>query len=64
MKVKNGSAQETTFITSYSEHVKHDVPREEGKTRRSKDGSFTRITVKRFSDKRDILLLMIIFLFQ
>ena len=37
-----GSAQETTFITSDPEHVKHDVPREEGKTRRSKDGSFTK----------------------
>ena len=48
MKVKNGSAQETTFITSYSEHVKHDVPREEGKTRRSKDGSFTKKNNKTF----------------
>jgi hypothetical protein len=44
--------------------VKHEETRSEGKTRRPKDGSFTRITVKRFSDKRDILLLMIIFLFQ
>ena len=42
IKVKKGSAQDATFITSDPGHEKHDEPREEGKTRRSKDGSFTK----------------------
>ena len=42
MKVKKGYAQDATFITSDPGHVKHDDPREERKTRRSKDGSFTK----------------------
>ena len=42
IKVKKGSAQDATFITSDPGHVKHDEPRSEGKTRRSKDGSFTK----------------------
>ena len=42
MKVKKGSAQDATFITSDPGHVKHDEPRSDGRTRRSKDGSFTK----------------------
>ena len=40
--VKKGSAQDATFITSDPGHVKHDEPRSDGRTRRSKDGSFTK----------------------
>ena len=42
MKVKKGPAQDAIFITSDPGHVKHDDSGEEGKTRRSKDGSFTK----------------------
>ena len=42
IKVKKGSAQDATFITSDPGHVKHDEPRSDGRTRRSKDGSFTK----------------------
>ena len=42
IKVKKGSAQDATFITSDPGHEKHEEPRSEGKTRRSKDGSFTK----------------------
>jgi IS5 family transposase len=42
IKVKKGSAQDATFITSDPGHEKHEEPREEGKTRRSKDGTFTK----------------------
>ncbi len=42
IKVKKGSAQDATFITSDPGHVKHEEIREEGKTRRSKDGTFTK----------------------
>ena len=48
IKVKKGSAQDATFITSDPGHVKHDEPRSEGKTRRSKDGSFTKKNSKTF----------------
>ena len=48
IKVKKGSARDATFITSYPGHVKHDEPRSEGKTRRSKDGSFTKKNSKTF----------------
>lgn len=42
IKVKRGSAQDATFITEDPGHEKHEEPREEGKTRRTKDGSFTK----------------------
>ena len=48
MKVKKGSAQDATFITSDPGLAKHEEPREEGKTRRSKDGSFTKKNNKTF----------------
>ena len=48
IRVKKGSAQDATFITSDPGHVKHEEPREEGKTRRSKDGSFTKKNNKTF----------------
>ncbi len=48
IKVKKGSAQDATFITSDPEHVKHDEIRSEGKTRISKDGSFTKKNSKTF----------------
>ena len=41
IKIKKGSAQDATFITSDPGHVKQDEIRSDGKTRRSKDGSFT-----------------------
>ncbi len=46
--MKKGSAQDATFITSDPGHVKHEEPRDEGKTRRSKDGSFTKKNNKTF----------------
>ena len=48
IKVKKGSARDATFITSDPGHVKHDEIRSEGKTRRSKDGSFTKKNNKTF----------------
>ncbi len=48
IKVKKGSAQDATFITSDPGHVKHDEIRSEGKTRRSKYGSFTKKNNKTF----------------
>ena len=48
IKVKKGSAQDATFITSDPGHVKHDEPRSDGKIRRSKDGSFTKKNSKTF----------------
>ena len=48
IKVKKGSAQDAAFITSYPGHVKHEETRSEGKTRRSKDGSFTKKNSKIF----------------
>ena len=48
IKVKKGSAQDATFITSDPGHVKHDEPRSGGKTRRSRDGSFTKKNSKTF----------------
>lgn len=48
IRVKKGSAQDATFITSDPWHVKHEEPREEGKTRRSKDDSFTKKNNKTF----------------
>ena len=40
--------QDVTFITSDPGRVRHGEPRSEGKTRRSKDGSFTRKNNKKF----------------
>ncbi len=48
IKVKKGSAQDATFITSDPGHVKHDETRSESKTRRSKDGTFTKKNSKTF----------------
>ena len=48
IRVKKGSAQDATFITSDPGHVKHEEPRSEGKTRRSRDGSFTKKNSKTF----------------
>ncbi len=48
IKVKKGSAQDATFITSDSGHVRHGEPRSEARTRRSKDGSFTKKNNKAF----------------
>jgi IS5 family transposase len=48
IKVKKGSAQDATFITSDPGLVKHEETRSEGKTRRSKDGSFTKKNSKTF----------------
>ncbi len=48
IRVKKGSAQDATFITSDPGHGKHEEPRGEGKTRRSKDGSHTKKHNKTF----------------
>ena len=48
IRVKKGSAQDATFITSDPGHEKHEEPRSQGKTRRSKDGSFTKKNNKTF----------------
>ena len=48
IKVKKGSAQDATFITSDPGHVKHDEIRSDGKNRRSRDGSFTKKNSKTF----------------
>jgi IS5 family transposase len=42
IKIRKGSAQDATFITSDPGHEKHLETRELGNTRRSKDGSFTK----------------------
>ena len=54
IKVKKGSAQDATFITSDHGHVKHEETRSEGKTRTSKDGSFTKKNIETVSDIRVI----------
>ena len=48
LKVKKGTAQDATFITSDPGHVKHDEKRSDGKTRRSRDGTFTKRNGKMF----------------
>ncbi len=48
IKVKKGSAQDATFITADPGHSKHEEPRSEGKTRRSKDGTFAKKNDKTF----------------
>ena len=48
IRVKKGSAQDATFITSDPGHVRHDEPRSDGRTRRSKDRSFTKKNNKTF----------------
>ena len=62
--MKNGSTQDATFITSDPGHVKHDEKRSEGKTRRSKNGSFTKKNNKTALDTEVIQLSMIIFQFH
>ena len=42
IREKKGSSQDATFITSDPGHGKHDEPRNEGKTKSSKDGSHTK----------------------
>ena len=46
--VKKGSAQDATFITADPGHEKHEESRYEGNTRRSMDGSFTRMNNKTY----------------
>ena len=48
IKVKKGSAPDATSITSDPGHVKHEETISEGKTRRSRDGSFTKKNSKTF----------------
>lgn len=49
LKVKKGVIQDTTFITSYPGHAKADKPRGiDAKTRRSKDGTWTKKNNKSF----------------
>lgn len=45
-RIKKGTAQDATFITSDPGHEKHDEARESGHIRRSKDGTFTRKTIR------------------
>ena len=42
IKIREGTAQDATFITSDPGHKKHEETREIGHTRRSKDGTFTK----------------------
>jgi IS5 family transposase len=42
IKIRKGTAQDATFITSDLGHEKHQETRELGQTRRSKDGTFTK----------------------
>ena len=46
--MKKGLWQDETFITSDPGHVKHDEPRSEGNSRRSRDGLFTKKNNKTF----------------
>ena len=46
--VKKWTIQDATFITSDPEHVKHEETRSDCKTRRSKDGTFTKKNSKTF----------------
>ena len=48
IKVKKGSSQDATFITSDPKHVKHDEKRHNGRKRRPNDGSFTKKNGKTF----------------
>ena len=55
IKIKNGTIQDATFITSDPGHEKHKETREPGKTRRSKDGTFTKKKKTFFCYKGHIL---------
>ena len=48
IKIKNGTIQDATFITSDPGHEKHQETRELGQTRRSKDGIFSEKYSKTF----------------
>jgi IS5 family transposase len=48
IRIKGGTAQDATFITSDPGHEKHEETREIGHTRRSKDGTFTKKNNKTF----------------
>ncbi|MEM3859562.1 MAG: transposase [Candidatus Micrarchaeaceae archaeon] len=48
IKIRKGTAQYATFITSDPSHEKHEEAREIGHTRRSKDGTFTKKNNKTF----------------
>ena len=48
IKIRKGTMQDATFITSDPGHEKHQETRELGKTRRSKDGTFTKKDSKTF----------------
>lgn len=53
IKVKRGSAHDTSFITADPGHSEHEEPREEGKSCRSKDGSFNKKNDRAFVDEFD-----------
>ncbi len=48
IRIKKGTIQDATFITSDPGHERHEESRELGNTRRSKDGTFTRKNNKTF----------------
>ncbi|MCL5438020.1 MAG: hypothetical protein M1148_02335 [Candidatus Thermoplasmatota archaeon] len=48
MKMERGSAQDATFITPDPGHEKHEEPGTDGKTRRSRDGTFAKRNNKTF----------------
>ncbi|MEM3828928.1 MAG: transposase [Conexivisphaerales archaeon] len=48
IKIRKGTAQDATFITSDPGHEKHEEAREIGHTRRSKDGTFTKKNKKTY----------------
>ena len=48
IRIKRGTMQDATFIASDPDHEKHKETRELGKTRRSKDGTFTKKNSKTY----------------
>ncbi|MEM4091277.1 MAG: hypothetical protein QXQ46_11165, partial [Thermoplasmatales archaeon] len=48
IKIRKGTAQDATFVTSDPGHEKHEKAREIGHTRRSKDGTFTKKNKKMY----------------
>ncbi|MCI2411910.1 hypothetical protein [Cuniculiplasma divulgatum] len=55
IKAKKGPAQDAIFRKSDPGHVKYDEIRSEGKTRRSKDSSYTKKNNKTFFEYRRYL---------
>jgi IS5 family transposase len=56
IKIRKGTMQDATFITSDPGHERHQETRELGKTRRSKDGTFTKKNSKTYFGYRGYIV--------